>query len=188
MKYKFTEVLNDLINYFFLGDVQLLESWKKENYLSDNLAREFTTNESADTAVSDGIILPMEGIENYPYTVIFNLDNETPELFGEENRLQFRRPGYSLKVANKKLMLFTWRILEQFTASNVEALIHDYLLRGKPIIELENGWYRVEVLGGETLQEGEYEPTLEFIIQKTDRQDSDTVDINASFRIKSSIY
>ena len=31
MKYKFTEVLNDLINYFLLGDVQLLEEWKKEN-------------------------------------------------------------------------------------------------------------------------------------------------------------
>ncbi|WP_455617724.1 hypothetical protein [Eisenbergiella sp.] len=46
MKYKFTEVLNDLVNYFLLGDIQLLEEWKKGNNLSDNLAMEFTTNES----------------------------------------------------------------------------------------------------------------------------------------------
>lgn len=30
MKYKFTEVLNDLVNYFLLGDIQLLEEWKRE--------------------------------------------------------------------------------------------------------------------------------------------------------------
>ena len=70
MKYKFTEVLNDLVNYFLLGDIQLLEEWKKGNNLSDNLAMEFTTTESAEAAVCNGIILPMAGIENYPYTII----------------------------------------------------------------------------------------------------------------------
>ena len=29
MKYKFTEVLNDLVNYFLLGDIQLLEKGKQ---------------------------------------------------------------------------------------------------------------------------------------------------------------
>lgn len=29
MKYKFTEVLNDLVNYFLLGDIQLLEEMEK---------------------------------------------------------------------------------------------------------------------------------------------------------------
>ena len=51
MKYKFTEVLNDLVNYFLLGDIQLLEEWKKGNNLSDNLAMEFTTTESAEAAI-----------------------------------------------------------------------------------------------------------------------------------------
>ena len=44
MIYKFTEVLNDLVNYFILGDILLLESWKRANNLSDDLATEFTTN------------------------------------------------------------------------------------------------------------------------------------------------
>lgn len=188
MKYKFTEVLNDLINFFLLGDVQLLEEWKKGNNLSDNLAMEFTTNESAEAAVCNGIILPMAGIENYPYTIYFDLGNETPELLGRESRLQFRHGGYSLKIANKKLMLFTWRILEQFTADKVDDLIRDYLHRRKPIIELDNGWYSIEVLGGETLQNDEYEPTLEFIIRRTDGQVAEKVNINESFTIRSSTY
>ena len=179
MKYKFTEVLNDLVNYFLLGDIQLLEEWKKGNNLSDNLAMEFTTTESAEAAVCNGIILPMAGIENYPYTIYFDLENET---------LQFRHGGYSLKIANKKLMLFTWRILEQFTANKVDDLIRDYLLRRKPIIELENGWYSIEVLGGETLKDGEYEPTLEFLVHRTDGQEAKKVNINESFKIQSSAY
>ena len=42
MIYRFTEVLNDLVNYFLLGDILLLEDWKQANHLSDDLAMEFT--------------------------------------------------------------------------------------------------------------------------------------------------
>ena len=37
MIYRFTEVLNDLVNYFLLGDILLLEDWKQANHLSDDL-------------------------------------------------------------------------------------------------------------------------------------------------------
>jgi hypothetical protein len=108
MIYKFTEVLNDLVNYFILGDILLLESWKRANNLSDDLATEFTTNESGDRAFSEGIVIPMSGIENYPYTVLFNLSGDKPELCKGESRLQFRRSGYSLKVDNNtRLSLHT---------------------------------------------------------------------------------
>ena len=30
MIYRFTEVLNDLVNYFILGDILLLENWKQQ--------------------------------------------------------------------------------------------------------------------------------------------------------------
>ena len=72
MIYKFTEVLNDLVNYFILGDILLLESWKRANNLSDDLATEFTTNESGDRAFSEGIVIPMSGIETIliPYCLI----------------------------------------------------------------------------------------------------------------------
>ncbi len=58
MIYKFTEVLNDLVNYFILGDILLLESWKRANNLSDDLATEFTTNESGDRALVKVLLSP----------------------------------------------------------------------------------------------------------------------------------
>ena len=56
---KFTEVLNDLVDYFILGDILLLEEWKNENNLSDDLATEFTINESGDRVFDEGIVIPM---------------------------------------------------------------------------------------------------------------------------------
>ena len=111
MIYRFTEVLNDLVNYFLLGDILLLEDWKQANHLSDDLAMEFTTNESGDRIFAEGIVIPMTGIENYPYTILFNLSGDRPELCKERNRLQLRKSGYSLKVDHNMLMLFTWPIV-----------------------------------------------------------------------------
>ena len=189
MIYKFTEVLNDLVNYFILGDILLLESWKRANNLSDDLATEFTTNESGDRAFSEGIVIPMSGIENYPYTVLFNLSGDKPELCKGESRLQFRRSGYSLKVDNNMLMLFTWHILKQFTPEKVKTLISYYRQNKKPIVELANGWYHIEILGGETLQDGDYEPTCEFVIQPIENEEkAANADMNLSFEIISSAY
>ena len=166
MIYRFTEVLNDLVNYFLLGDILLLEDWKQANHLSDDLAMEFTTNESGDRIFAEGIVIPMTGIENYPYTILFNLSGDRPELCKERNRLQLRKSGYSLKVDHNMLMLFTWPI----------DLISYYRVHKKPMIELANGWYHIEILGGETLQDGDYEPTFEFVIQPATNEE---VTINA---------
>jgi hypothetical protein len=186
--YKFTEVLNELINYFILGDILLLEGWKQSNNHSDNLAMEFTTNESGDNVVLDGIILPMAGIENYPYTIIFSLSGDTPELLKPDSHLQLRRDGYSLKVENNLFMLFTWRILEQFTNERVNALLNHYRHYKRPMIEIENGWYSIEILGGETLQDSDYEPTFEFVLRKTERKWQAKFDINSDYKIESSTY
>ena len=166
MIYKFTEVLNDLVNYFLLGDILLLQDWKQANHLSDDLAMEFTTNESGDRVFAEGIVIPMTGIENYPYTILFNLSGDRPELCKEKNRLQFRKSGYSLKVEHNTLMLFTWPILERFTLEKVQ-----------------------EILGGETLQNGDYEPTFEFVIQlATNEETTINEDMDFSFEITSSTY
>ncbi len=170
--YHFTEVLNDLIDYFILGDIVLLDQWKQEKGLSDRLAAEFTTNESGDQAVREGIVLPMNGIENYPYTIVFTLSDAAPELLKPENRLQLRRGGYSLRVEHNSLVLFTWRILENFTTDNVAALLNHYRTHHRPMIEVANGWYSVDILGGEMLVESDYEPTFEFILRKTDQQET----------------
>ena len=55
MIYRFTEVLNDLVNYFLLGDILLLEDWKQANHLSDDLAMEFTTTGTAAGGTISGL-------------------------------------------------------------------------------------------------------------------------------------
>lgn len=124
-----------------------------------------------------------------PYTILFNLSGDTPELCKEKNRLQFRKSGYSLKVAHNMLLLFTWPILKQFTPEKVKDLISYYRVHNKPMIELENGWYHIEILGGETLQDGDYEPTFEFLIQPAANEEATiNADMNCSFEITSSAY
>ena len=59
MIYRFTEVLNDLVNYFLLGDILLLEDWKQANHLSDDLAMEFTRWSLPQTKAATGY-LPKE--------------------------------------------------------------------------------------------------------------------------------
>ena len=87
------------------------------------------------------------------------------------------------------LMLFTWPILEQFTPEKVKDLISYYRVHKKPMIELANGWYHIEILGGETLQDGDYEPTFEFVIQPAINEEATiNADMNFSFEITSSAY
>lgn len=85
-------------------------------------------------------------------------------------------------------MLFTWRILEKFTHNNIENLITCYKQYNKSLIELPNGWYHIEILGGEILENGYYEPTLEFIIQVAEEINVVKEDMNLSFKIISSTY
>ena len=216
MIYKFTEVLNDLRDCFLLGDILLLEQWKNTNGLSDDLASEFTSNVSGDNVALEGIMHFMTGIVNYPYTIIFNLSGDKPELLKEGNRLQVRQGGYSLKVENNVLLLFTWPILTRFSNENISALIESYKnqqntsphalisggLHSLPYIEIENGWYSIEILGGETLQSHEvknvktgemvqvsnFDPTFEFVLKKTEKQVVEKFDIDFSFKISSSTY
>ncbi|WP_292008533.1 hypothetical protein [Chryseobacterium sp.] len=193
--YKFKEVLNDLISYFLLGDLISLKNYKDLHHLPDDLATEFTTYESGDNAVKEGILIPLAGIENYPYTIIFNLSGETPELLKTDSELQIRESGYILKIESETLHLFTWRALNNFKESTIEEFTQN-----KPHISLENGWYTLEILGGQTLQDSiinekgenliirESEPTLEFILSKTKEKKECTADIFRSYTLKSNSY
>ncbi len=66
MKETFSEVLNDTIDYFLLGDIELLMDYKIKNNLSNDLATEFTTKENGDEIVKNGILIPMPKIVNQP--------------------------------------------------------------------------------------------------------------------------
>lgn len=167
MRYEFSEVLNDLVDYFLVGDIQRLARFKDENALPDDLAREFTSTDSGDRAVLEGVVLPLAGIDNLPYRIIFSLDERTPALLEAGNRVTHRRAGYVLHVENRALMLFTWRMLQHFTNKTLGDFMARYQVPGRPMIELDNGWYQVEVLAGAVVRDGLYEPAFEFLLSRT---------------------
>ncbi|KAB5625950.1 hypothetical protein F7234_07590, partial [Pseudomonas putida] len=166
MRYEFSEVLNDLVDYFLVGDIQRLARFKDENALPDDLAREFTSTDSGDRAVLEGVVLPLAGIDNLPYRIIFSLDERTPALLEAGNRVAHRRAGYVLHVENRALMLFTWRMLQHFTNKTLGDFMARYQVPGRPMIELDNGWYQVEVLAGAVVRDGLYEPAFEFLLSR----------------------
>ncbi|NIX91874.1 hypothetical protein HCG45_03830 [Pseudomonas fulva] len=185
MRHEFDEVLNDLVDYFLLGDIQLLERFKQEHGLPDDLAYEFTHHDSGDRAVRDGVVLPVAGVDNLPYHVVFTLDGQTPKLREASSRLKHQRGGYSLKIEHGAVMLYTWRILQYFTPKTLGDLLARYREPGRPVIELDNGWYDVEVLAGACLCDGLYEPTFEFVFNKrTGRVANTTVDTGYNFSLR----
>ncbi len=71
--YKFTEELNDLMDYFILADPFTLLDYKKKNNLPNDLITNFTTTEYGDEVVRGGTMIALSGVQNYPYTIYFNL-------------------------------------------------------------------------------------------------------------------
>jgi hypothetical protein len=170
MRHEFTEVLNDLIDYFLLADIRALRDFATREDLPSDLATEFTTTESADRAVESGVLLPIPGVENLPYTVAFVTAPDAPRLLEPGAQLEHRGDGYALHVEHGSLELFTWHILGKFTESTVDALLERYAGYGGPRVELENGWYRVDVLAGWLDTADEPEPTFEFALTKVDER------------------
>ncbi|MCL5130532.1 MULTISPECIES: hypothetical protein [Flavobacteriaceae] len=184
---KFTECLNDTWDYFFLGDPSKLSLFKSDNNLSNNLISEFTENNSGDLVVEKGALIPLSGIANYPYHIFFQINSEDSIFDNNENDLQFKRVGYFLEIVNQEIYLMTIPYLKNWTEENgINSLKSNGI---RPKINLENGFYSVEILGGETNQESGWEPTLEFILKKKDKEIKLTAeDVNFKFQIKSKEY
>lgn len=185
MRHEFSDVLNDLVDYFLLGDIQMLERFKHENQLPDDLARAFTSTDSGDQAVAEGVVVPLAGVDNLPYHILFTLDGTTPALLEPGSRLKHRRNGYVLHVQHRAVMLYTWRILQHFTNKTLGDLLARYQVPGRPIIELDNGWYDVEVLAGALIRDGLYEPAFEFVLSKRwSRGEAKQVDTGYAFSLR----
>ena len=184
---KYTECLNDLWDYFFLCDPVNLSKFKLEQELSDDLISEFTSNTSGDLAVEKGVLIPLSGVVNYPYHIFFQT-KENQSIFKEQKHdLQFKKTGYVLEVISGEIYLLTVPYLKQWTE---EEGIKAQLSNGiRPKMTMENGRYTVTILGGETLQDSGWEPTLEFIFNKVDNETLFKVEnVDFKFEIKSKEY
>ena len=187
MLYKFDEILNDLMDYFILGDPEYLLQYRIKNSLPEDLLTEFTTHDTGDVAVEQGIFIPMIGVNPVPHTIYFNLSDETPELLKPENQLQHRKDGYCLRVDNGEIYLYTMPYLHEYTEKTVESLKKNRAAT----IKMLNGWYSVSILAGLTRQTIEWknekretlEPTFEFLIKPSPDKPKYTGDFLHSFTI-----
>ena len=119
------------------------------------------------------------------YRILFTLDNHTPALREAGSRLKHQRNGYVLRVEHGALMLYTWRILQHFTPKTLGDFLARYQVPGRPIIELDNGWYDVEVLAGALVRDGLYEPAFEFVLKKRwSRGEAADVDTGYAFGLR----
>jgi len=180
---KFTECLNDLMDYFILGDPLALSAFQKKYQLSNDLLTEFTTQDSGDLVVEQGVIIPLAGIENYPYTIYFNTEKES-SIFEGENDLQFHCKGYILRVQSEEVYLFTMPYLRDW-AKGFDLLMYNQI---RPKIILPNGWYQISILGGETKANEGWEPTLEFQFTTCAQMPKYEGDIHFRFHISSREY
>ncbi|WP_299895484.1 hypothetical protein [uncultured Aquimarina sp.] len=183
---KFTECLNDTWDYFFLTDPANLLRFKNDHHLGDDLINEFTTNESAEVAVQKGVMIPMGGIINQPYTIFFNIDHE-PSVFTEDTSLLvFEKTGYILEVIHNEICVVTVPYLKNWTEDGgLHRLKEATELGVRQKIQIANGIYAITILGGFTLQDGMEEATFEFQCKPVSADTSHTVkDIGFSFTIE----
>ncbi|PIY08474.1 MAG: hypothetical protein COZ18_12105 [Flexibacter sp. CG_4_10_14_3_um_filter_32_15] len=179
--YKFTEILNDLWDYFILADPFTLLDYTKQHDLPDNLITNITMTDFGDKVVKEGKMIPLSNVQNYPYTIYFNLTGENIELLKPENNLQIRQDGYLLEVTQEKICFFTIPYLKNYTVETVEKLVK---IR-KAQIKIPNGFYSVSILAGETQQEEGKEATFEFVILPVTEEYEFSAALNTSFKIVS---
>lgn len=182
MRHEFTEVLNDLIDYFLLADIRALQDFSSRHGLPPDLADAFTTTDAAERAATEGALLPIPGVENHPYTVAFVTAPDTPELGAPGAQVVHRGEAYALRIDHGSLELFTWRILEDFSERSVDSLLERYARSAGPRIALEVGWYRVDVLAGWLPRADGAEAAFEFVLTKVrDRPTSTNVDLERRY-------
>lgn len=153
----YDEVLNDLQDYFLLADLQTVQDFKNRHAIGDDMLTPMVTTELGDRIVEEGALLPLPGIANHPYTVIFNRSG-TPVLEAARNRIVHRQAGYLLDVTSERIFLFTIPYLQQWDGSLAHLKDH------RPSFALPNGMYGVEALAGYALVDGNEDTVIEFVI------------------------
>jgi len=165
------------MDYFIVTDIEQLHRFQEQEKLPNDLLTEFTTEETGDVAVSEGIILPIRGIENLPYTVYFN-ESDVSVFHQLTGDIELQQTGYRLHVQSGTLHLITMPNLRHWDRTRP-------LPKWKPKHHLENGWYSVTVFAGLIDQDGHQEPTIEFWLKACPAKPQFMADIAYGFNLTS---
>jgi len=194
--FQFNCCLTNGMNYFIAADPFALLEFKNQNHLSDNLLEEFTTNESGDKVIREGAMIALEDCEIVPHTIYINLDETDRILLAAQNDFQFKVGDYSLKIKSGIFCVFAISYLENFTEETIEKLVTLHCSKNYTIVDIENGWYSVEILAGLTQQNFEksayhwdeimddMEPTFELCLKKVDKAPELTATLDRNYKIE----
>lgn len=160
----FTEVLNDFFDLWLLADPEVLTRFQRSQDLPDDLLQAFTRGDAVDIALADGVLLPMSGIANQPYTVVFR-SSDDPSVFrrpGEKGAdLQVERQGYGLRVRSGSVCLITVPYLRRWNDEGRARLQAAVEAGVRQSAEVAPGFYAVSVLGGMVADDATFEVVLE---------------------------
>lgn len=177
---RFTGAVNDTYDWFVLADTANVDRLQQQHQLNHDLLTALTTTDIGDQVASNGIMLPLIGINNLPYTILFNLDE--PSAFDTAGiQPTHRQGGYILEVISGQLHLFTVPYLQDWNQYRPMLLkLAQQNLR--PSLTLDNGWYQVTVNVGDMMNE-ECVSVIEFCLKKHSQQPTFGADISYSFYI-----
>lgn len=165
MRHRWSEVLNDCYDLWILADIEVMTSFQQAHGLPDDLLSAFTRGDTVDVAVAQGVLLPMSGIVNQPYTLLFRGPDDASTFDRPTAELQVDRPGYGLRVTSGALGCITVPYLRQWNVGGLDRL-RGAMDRGvRQRIPLEPGFYDVRVRGGLVDDEATFEFVLEQVAE-----------------------
>ncbi|MFM2476244.1 hypothetical protein [Celerinatantimonas sp. MCCC 1A17872] len=177
---RFEGMVNDTYDWFLLADPANVSRFKQTHQLENDLLHVLTTDDIGDTVVSDGILIPLMGINNLAYTIYLNADE--PSVFATQNITPtHQQTGYIIEVINQSVQLFTVPYL-----TNWDKYLPDLVKYGNnqrlPKLTLENGWYNLSVNAGEL--PNEHCTVFEFCLSKQTQKPPFSADINYQYALQ----
>ncbi|MEZ4322601.1 MAG: hypothetical protein R3F61_34360 [Myxococcota bacterium] len=154
---RFTEVLNDFFDLWILADPEVLTRFQQERGLSDDLVDAFTRGDTVDVALAEGVLLPMSGIVNQPYTVVFRRPDERSVFDATGAELQVERRGYGLRVTSGVVVLITVPYLRRWNEEGRARLRAAVDAGVRQPVRMDSGFYAVSVLGGSVADDATFE-------------------------------
>ncbi|MEM9192057.1 MAG: hypothetical protein AAGF12_22990 [Myxococcota bacterium] len=144
----FEEVHPEFYDGFVLAEPAQVERFRVKNGLPANLLSEFTSRESGDEVMKQGVMIWMGGIGPDYYDIVFSNAEHPPFLSREGHRIVLTAEGYVTNVVDGCLHLFSLRYLEDFGPAAIASIEKRAEDSNRPRYELTPGRYGLAIFGG----------------------------------------
>lgn len=177
---RYVGAVNDTYDWFLLADVANINHLKEQRNLGTNLLEVLTTTEIGDMVAAEGILIPLMGIDNLPYTIVFNVNE--PSTFTQAGLTPtHQQDGYVIEIISGQITLFTVPYLIDWSAHSPRLLAATSTTH--PCAPLANGWYRLQVNVGD-MHDEDCSSVIEFCLQPVAQAPEFSADVNYQFALE----